>query len=187
MKRVFGLEILFFHSISLWFLYTSSSLMISLLISLCFYEFINIQHHMREAKVLWLSGWGFHGVNLPFSSTPMFIKPQTDRHIIKILLWRIVMTSFTASYTTVLGSTAVSQPLNAALHYMTPGVLWSLRIFPFSHVFDQWGWGEWCWWLWLVLDWRRVWWGSLDELHQQVGLIREIFMTREKFTRRSEE
>lgn len=50
--------------------------------------------------MLWLSGWGFYDADLQTSSTPMCTKPQTDHHITEILLWCVVVTSFTASHIT---------------------------------------------------------------------------------------
>lgn len=117
MKTVaFRFDILLLHCISLWFVYTPSgpddlAAHLSLL-----WVHKHIQHHIREAQVLWLSGWGFHEADLQTSSTPMYTKPQTDHHITEILLWRVVVTSFMASRITDLptppsSSVSVSQPV----------------------------------------------------------------------------
>lgn len=126
MKTVaFRLDVLLSHSISLWFLYTPSSPDdLAAHLSLLLWVHKHIQRHIREARVLWLSGWGFYEAGLQTSSTPMFTKPQTDHHITETLLWCVVVTSFMASQTS---SISVSQPLNAALDNMTLWLFWSLH------------------------------------------------------------
>lgn len=128
----------------------------------------------------------------------MYTKPQTEHHITEILLWCVVVTSFMASRITDLpnippsGSVSVSQPLNFWIQFLlvqnlkVVAPVWLLSstfelVFAYISICScgrsgaQRGWGEWCWWLWLVLDWGRKRRGGLDELHQHSrGVIRDM-------------
>lgn len=179
------LDALLPHCVILWFLYTPSSPDDPAAHLSPLWVHKHIQHHIKEARVLWLRGWGFHEAKLQPSST----KPQTDHHITEILLWCVVVTSFKASHITDLPN---KPPVRFSLHFPAikrctfgSGVefkshrpcltfeLYFKLVFAYISICScRWysarrGWGEWCWWLWLVLDWRREWRGGLDEQHQQ--------------------
>lgn len=110
---IFRLNIILSHCTSLWVLYTPSSPddLVAHLSLLWVHK--HTQRHIRETRVLWLSGWGFYEADLETSSTPMYTKPQTDHHITEMLLWCVVVTSFMASRITDLPNTPTPPPVRS--------------------------------------------------------------------------
>lgn len=195
-------DILLSHSISLWFCYIptpSSPDDLAAHLSLLWVH-KHIQHHIREARVLRLSGWGFlwsRPSNLLLSHVYQTTnRPPHHRHLAVACCGDIIygLSNHCVTPSTpipsLFGSVSVCQTENTALmvkvkclkiisHVRLSSLFFEL-VFAYISICScgwygaQRGWGEWCWWLWLVLDWRRDWRGGLDELHRQFGLIRDI-------------